>query len=273
MANHSLPTQTSGYLDFVTQMDFRFDDLARGLDPAKSPVGDPNISNLPVDSIGWSSENKKWRKWDGSSWVSLVSDDTYSINISGTAGSVTNGVYTVGNQTIAGVKTFSSTISGSINGNAATVTNGVYTTGDQTIAGVKTFSSTIIGSINGNAGTVTNGVYTTGDQTIAGIKTFNSTISGSIDGNAGTVTNGVYTTGNQTITGTKTFSSPIVGSLSGNATTATTADKAKKLTTTNWTVEEVSGILYIKYGTTTVFSIDAAGNILTAGEVSTNRSF
>lgn len=49
-----------------------------------------------------------------------------------------------GNQTIAGVKTFSSTISGSISGNAATVTNGVYTTGEQTIAGVKTFSSSPI---------------------------------------------------------------------------------------------------------------------------------
>ena len=43
-------------------------------------------------------------------------------------------------QTIDGIKTFSSTISGSIDGNAATVSNGVYTTGDQSIAGIKTFS-------------------------------------------------------------------------------------------------------------------------------------
>ena len=40
--------------------------------------------------------------------------------------------------------------------NNATV---VRTTGNQTIGGVKTFSSTIGGSIDGNAGTVTNGVY------------------------------------------------------------------------------------------------------------------
>jgi len=52
----------------------------------------------------------------------------------------TNMVKTSGNQTIAGIKTFSATISGSINGNAATVTNGVYTTGTQTITGVKTFN-------------------------------------------------------------------------------------------------------------------------------------
>ena len=54
------------------------------------------------------------------------------------------------------------------------MTNGVYTAGDQTIAGTKTFSTTIAGSINGNAATVTNGVYTAGDQTIAGTKTFSS---------------------------------------------------------------------------------------------------
>ena len=37
----------------------------------------------------------------------------------------------------------------------------VMNTGDETIAGTKTFSSTISGSINGNAATVTNGIYTT----------------------------------------------------------------------------------------------------------------
>ena len=40
-------------------------------------------------------------------------------------------------------------------GNAGTVTNGVYTTGNQTIAGTKTFSTTIAGSVSGNAGTAT----------------------------------------------------------------------------------------------------------------------
>jgi trimeric autotransporter adhesin len=46
------------------------------------------------------------------------------------------------------------TFSGALSGNASTVTNGVYTTGDQTIGGTKTFSSTIAGSINGNSATV-----------------------------------------------------------------------------------------------------------------------
>ena len=122
-------------------------------------------------------------------------------NIIGNAATVTNGVYTSGDQTIDGVKTFSSTILG----NTATVTNGVYTSGDQTIGGVKTFSRTILG----NAATVTGGVYTSGNQTIDGVKTFSSTITGSITGNAATVTGGVYTSGDQTIGGVKTFSSDV----------------------------------------------------------------
>lgn len=68
-------------------------------------------------------------------------------------------------------------VTGNVSGNASTVTNGVYTTGDQTIAGNKTFSNTIIGSISGNAATVTDGVYTTGTQTINGTKNFSGSIS------------------------------------------------------------------------------------------------
>lgn len=86
---------------------------------------------------------------------------------------------------------------GSISGNAATVTNGVYTTGNQTIAGVKTFSSQITGSISGNCGgsaaTVTNGVYTTGNQTIAGTKTFSSPLVGDITGSSGSCTGNAAT--------------------------------------------------------------------------------
>ena len=60
----------------------------------------------------------------------------------------------------------------------------VKLTGDQTVAGIKTFSSTIVGSINGNASTATNGVVTTGAYSdpawitaLAGSK-----ITGTIDG-------------------------------------------------------------------------------------------
>jgi hypothetical protein len=65
-------------------------------------------------------------------------------------------------------------LSGNITGNAGTVTNGVYTTGNQTIGGTKNFSSTITGNITGNAATVTNGVYLSGSSIINGIKNFTS---------------------------------------------------------------------------------------------------
>jgi len=54
----------------------------------------------------------------------------------------------------------------------AIANSAVLLTGDQTIEGIKTFSSTVSGSIDGNSETVTNGVYTAGDQTIGGNKTF-----------------------------------------------------------------------------------------------------
>jgi len=45
---------------------------------------------------------------------------------------------------------------------SATDAGNVKTTGDQTVAGEKTFSTTIVGSVSGNSGTVTNGLYSTG---------------------------------------------------------------------------------------------------------------
>ena len=231
-------------------------------------------------------------------------------------------VHTTGVETVAGAKTFSTTIAGSINGNAATATTAtnlsgnipesqvtnlvsdlsniasnatvVHLTGAETIAGTKTFSSTIALSISGNAATATNAttaanlsgnipesqvtnlttdlaaratdanvVHTTGAETIAGTKTFSSTIVGNITGNAVTATtaanatnattaanlsgnipesqvtnltsdlaakatdaNVVHLAGAETISGAKTFSTIITGSISGNAATATTATNA-----------------------------------------------
>jgi len=138
-----------------------------------------------------------------------------------------------------------SPINGSINGNAATVTNGVYTTGDQTISGTKTFASPINGSINGNAATVTNGVYTTGDQTIGGVKTFTGLIGASITGNAATVTNGVYTVGNQTISGNKTFT----GVLNGNSGVFNNIQATNVPNLISINVQDPSGVVSAPVGT------------------------
>lgn len=137
----------------------------------------------------------------------LAVSSTNRVVLSGSNIQVTGSLFgTAISGTTAQFTSITGALNGSITGNAATVTNGVYTSSDQTIGGVKTFSSTITGSISGsdakftsitgslngsitgNAATVTNGVYTTGDQTIAGTKTFSSTIAGSINGNSATAT-------------------------------------------------------------------------------------
>lgn len=97
-----------------------------------SKASDPTLDNqgdaLVPGSFYWNSSSLELKFYNGSTWATqnLVASNFVSLS---------------GHQTIAGVKTFSSTIDGSISGNAATVTNGVYTVGDQAIAGAKTFAS------------------------------------------------------------------------------------------------------------------------------------
>jgi len=174
----------------------------------------------------------------------------------------------------------SSTTSSECTGNSATVTNGVYTLGNQTIAGTKTFSSTISGSINGNAATVTNGVYTLGDQTIAGTKTFSSTISGSINGNAATVTNGVYTTDTGTVTNTMLAGSIANAKLSNSSVTigstaislGSTATDISGLTSTAFS-GSTSGTVTLQAaavaGTTTITLPATTGTVITSGDSAT----
>ena len=164
------------------------------------------------------------------------------------AGAVMN----TGDETIAGVKTFSSTISGSIAGNAATVNNGVYTT--SSVAALSDVTSAGSGAIITAAertklnGTETSAdvtdatnvaaagaVMNTGDETIAGVKTFSSTISGSIAGNAATVTNGVYTTSSVAAL------SDVTSAGSGAIITAAERTKLAEATVTNATNVAAAG--------------------------------
>ncbi len=91
MANHNLPTQSSTYVNFVNELDQRFDDLCLGLDPARVAAitgGAPTtITNLPVHSVGWSSAGNKWQRWTGSAWTDLAA--TYAISISGNSATAT----------------------------------------------------------------------------------------------------------------------------------------------------------------------------------------
>ncbi|MEO6940020.1 MAG: hypothetical protein ABI444_07780 [Candidatus Kapaibacterium sp.] len=199
-------------------------------------------------------------------------------------------VHLAGTETIAGAKTFSSTIAGNISGTAASATSLtgsitesqvtglvadlasrgadntlVHLTGNESIAGTKTFSSTIIGNVSGSAASITGSipesqvtglvadlavkgtdntlVHLTGNESIAGTKTFSSTINGNVSGSAASITGSipesqvtglvadlaakatdntlVHLTGNESVAGTKTFASTISGNISGNAATST----------------------------------------------------
>ena len=185
------------------------------------------------------------------SWTQFVTNNsgTWDISVSGNAATVTNGVYTTGNQTIDGVKTFSSTIVGSINGNAATATNVAYTgltgtvpTWNQNTTGSAATLTTgrtiaMTGDVTYTSGSFNGSANVTGTATLANSGVTASTYrSVTVDAKgrvtAGTnpttlagygITDAVNTTGNHTIAGVKTFSSTISGSIDGNAASATAA--------------------------------------------------
>lgn len=81
MADWSLPTTGSKYVDYTAQLNARLNDLAYGLDPAVT-----SASNALTNFTRWSSANSRWEKYNGTSWVQLAS--TYAISVSGSAGSL-----------------------------------------------------------------------------------------------------------------------------------------------------------------------------------------
>ncbi len=250
MADHLKPTITSTYSNFVTEMDARFDDLAVGLDPAVT-----SATNVPTNTTRWSSASNKWQKYNGTAWNDLSS--LYSINISGNAGTVTNGVYTNSSYSNPSWITslIGSKITGDISGNAGSATqlatarniNGVAFDGTSAVSvnlnNNITFNNSGTGATSGSA--FNGGVATTVSyNTIGAPSTTGANASGnwgiSITGNAATVTNGVYNN-----SGTYGIS------ITGNSTTST------KLVTANWVVEESGGVLQIKTsGGTLKFSMD-----------------
>lgn len=66
MANWNNPTLTSLYTDVLTELKNRDVELATQFDGATP-------TNLPTNSIRWSSTNGRWELWNGSAWVVLTS--------------------------------------------------------------------------------------------------------------------------------------------------------------------------------------------------------
>jgi hypothetical protein len=84
MADHSKPVLTSLYANFLSELDARIDDLAVGLDPARTAAtGQPDFSTR------WNSASSKWELWTGTTgiplgqnlntWADMAS--VYNINI------------------------------------------------------------------------------------------------------------------------------------------------------------------------------------------------
>lgn len=257
MADHSKPTLTSTYANFVSELDGRLDDVAVGFDPAVT-----TSTNIPTNTIRWNSASSKWQKYNGSTWVDLAT--TFAISISGNAGTVTSGVYTTGSYanpawitSLAGSK-----ISGDISGNAATATKLATA---RNINGVAFDGSAAI-SVNTN-----NSI------------TFNNAGSGATSGtsfNGGTAYTISYNTiGAPSTTGTNasgTWAISITGS-ANSASTATTATNANNIAITDDNTSSATHYLYMGTGTsgnnttkvssTQITFQPSTGDLTTAGNV------
>ena len=232
MADHSKPTITSTYSNFVNELDARFDDLAVGLDPAVT-----SATNVPTNATRWNSASNKWQKYNGTTWVDLST--LYSINISGNAATVTNGVVTTGSYSnptwitsLAGSK-----VTGDISGNAGSATKLATA---RNINGVA-FDGTAAISVNlNNSATFDN----SGTGAISG-STFNGASAATVSYN---------TIGAPSTTGTNAS-----GTWGINVT-----GYSKRLLTTNWDVEEVSDELRFK---------DLGGNTKVSFNLTTGAAF
>ena len=180
--------------------------------------------------------------WNGSAWDVLAGTVDLSAYLTKSSAASTYATIDDLDTTNNSLDTLETTVGTKANDSAV-----VKLTGNQTIAGTKTFSSTIAGNINGTARNVTekfslsargdieygtNNGYVI-DKTALAYWTgrYNNSFSNLEYCRNGNI---VGTTGNQTIGGTKTFSSTIVGSINGNAATANTLKTARTINGTSF---------------------------------------
>jgi microcystin-dependent protein len=74
MADFNLPTVDDSYTNYLAYLKNRDVDLAKGMDPAKTTVTNPQ-----TDFIRWNSANGYWEIYNGTSWGALAA--TYQINV------------------------------------------------------------------------------------------------------------------------------------------------------------------------------------------------
>lgn len=83
MADFAALASTTAYLTLLTQISDRDRELAQGLDPASVTP-----TNVPTNSIRYSSANKRWEKYNGSAWVELIvaASDAFAMTVTGHRG-------------------------------------------------------------------------------------------------------------------------------------------------------------------------------------------
>ncbi|MGE5452421.1 MAG: tail fiber protein [Acidobacteriota bacterium] len=145
-------------------------------------------------------------------------DDYFRAHASFIAGLRDGKVNNTGNETIAGVKTFSSTIVGSVSGSAGSATTATSATSATTATNIAGGAAGAVPYQSGAGATALLAAGTSGqilksngaaapawvDQSTLSVGSATNATNAT---NASAVTNGVYTVGNQTIGGVKTFSS------------------------------------------------------------------
>jgi hypothetical protein len=168
----------------------------------------------------------------------------------------------------------------------------VRTTGDQTLAGTKTFSSTIVGSVSGNAGTVTNGVVTTGSYanpswltslawskvtgtptTIAGYGIANAYTKTEVDASLALKADDstvVKLTGAQTVAGIKTFSSAPVMAVTGLTGDIAAARITNALNATG-SAPIYAARAWVNFNGTGTVAIRASGNVTSITDLGTGE--
>lgn len=100
MADWSLPTLTSTYTNFLTQLTTRDTDLALQFDGTTT-------TNIPTGAIRWNSSINRWQKWSGTAWGELAT--TYALTALSTTGAAAIGgtLAVTGTSTFTGNATFS----------------------------------------------------------------------------------------------------------------------------------------------------------------------
>jgi len=119
MADWSLPTLTSTYTNFATEVKNRDVDLALQFDGTTS-------TNLTTGTIRWSSTANRWQKWSGTAWAELTS--TYALTGLSTTGSASIGT-TLG---VTGVTTLTgggTTTTAATDNNSTTIASTAFVVG------------------------------------------------------------------------------------------------------------------------------------------------